>query len=98
MSHVKHKPQYHLPLQVYIPFLLDIVLINSNFNCNSPSSPLADIVRFDSLRIDVNLTILKHIGFPHPYKVRCPLQTIWDLTIHLTFTGVNVLTGTLPSV
>ena len=29
--------------------------------CNNPSSPLADIVRFDPLGISINLTILKRV-------------------------------------
>ena len=47
------------------------LLSGSDTICNSPNPPPVDIVRFGSLRISVNLIILKRVcwgGFPHRYK------------------------------
>ena len=40
---------------------LPIVIPELNWQCLSPSPLLADIVRFDPLRIIVNLTVLKRL-------------------------------------
>ena len=41
--------------------LAHCLVFGSDTICNNPSSPLADIVYFDLLRIAVNLTILKRV-------------------------------------
>ena len=74
----------------------------SDIICNNPSPPLADIVRFDPLRIAVSLTVLKHVylgevSTPLKGTLRSPLQPMWDLTIHPPWES-SVLTGTLPGV
>ena len=74
-------------------------LVSTSFH-NNPNPSLVDIVRFDPLRIVVNLTILKTRllgrGFHTLIKnVRFPLQPMWGFTIY-SLRGLAYLLTLVP--